>query len=175
MLCGLDYRRSISIYSLGFAACVIWWLSVFLGAMQRDCMGKTSPHEKCMISRRLKEMDNHRFECMVSCLQNCYSCCRFLIIPDIQGSKTNLSLLTSKKSIRKARVAHLLEAVIHSGPMFKYFEKFPCCKSFDISDLSNTDIDRLTVLSASLDITSTTDIGPTRKSRHSHHRVSCNP
>ena len=138
-------------------------------------MGTTSPHEKCMISRRLKEMDNHRFECMVSCLQNCYSCCRFLIIPDIhwQGSKTNLSfkLLTSKKSIRKALVAHLLEAVIHSGPMFKYFEKFPCCKSFDtLSDLSNTDIDRL-MLSASLDITSTTDIGPTRKSRHSHHRV----
>lgn len=120
-------------------------------------------------------MDNHRFECMVSCLQNCYSCCRFLIIPDIQGSKTNLSLLTSKKSIRKARVTHLLEAVIHSGPMFKYFKKFPYCKSFDtLSDLSNTDIDRL-MLSASLDITSTTDIGPTRKSRHSHHRVWCNP
>ena len=142
-------------------------------------MGTTSPHEKCMISRRLKEMDNHKFECMVSCLQNCYSCCRFLIIPDIhwQGSKTNLSfkLLTSKKSIRKALVAHLLEAVIHSGPMFKYFKMFPCCKSFDtFSDLSNTDIDRL-MLSASLDITSTTDIGQTRKSRHSHHRVSCNP
>ena len=120
-------------------------------------------------------MDNHRFECMVSCLQNCYSCCRFLIIQDIQGSKTNLSLLTSKKSIRKARVTHLLEAVIHSGPMFKYFEKFPYCKSFHtLSDLSNTDIDRL-MLSASLDITSTTDIGLTRKSRHSHHRVSCNP
>ena len=106
--CFVDFRRSISMYSLGFAACVIWWLSVFLGAMQRDWMGTTSPHEKCMISRRLKEMDNHRFECMVSCLQNCYSCCRFLIIPDIQGSKTNLSLLTSKKSIRKARVTHLL-------------------------------------------------------------------
>ena len=139
-------------------------------------MGTTSPHEKCMISRRLKEMDNHRFECMVSCLQNCYSCCRFLIIPDIQGSKTNLSLLTSKKSIGKARVTHLLEAIIHSGesgPMFKYFKKFPYCKSFDnLSDLSNTDIDSL-MLSASLDIMSTTDIGPTRKSRH--HRVSCNP
>ena len=62
MLCGLDYRRSISMYSLGFAACVIWWLSVFLGTMQRDCMGTTSPQEKCMISRRLKETDNHRFE-----------------------------------------------------------------------------------------------------------------
>jgi len=51
--------------------------------------------------------------------------------------------------------------------MFKYFKKFPYCKSFDtLSDLSNTDIDRL-MLSASLDITSTTDIGPTRKLRHS--------